>query len=215
MNKKTIINLTFISVIFTMVYILTSYFGIIRYLLLHKYKCADYTENFKKLKKQPRRINIFLYTSNTDKITPTINSLLDQTIKINQITVIVPYDTNIQQDIKDTTWIQQIKKNWGELNTIVPALLKTEENDDVIIIIKDNMIYGKDFVEDMIDAHTKNPLSIIYAKQNKPEQGILIKPNFFKNDFINTKNSTLKQFIEKYKITHTNTINCGEIYKRL
>ena len=217
MKKKTIINLTFISVIFTTIYILVSYFGIVRYLLLHKYNCKDYTEQFNKLEQPEDTINIVLYTDKPNKITPTINSLLDQTIKVNQIKVILPYknNTNIQKDIKNTVWIQNVKKDRAELNAIVPALLQTENDNDILIIVKDDMIYGKDFVEDMIDAHKKHTDTIIYARQNKPNSGILIKPNFFKNDFVNTKNSTLRNFIEKYKIVKTESINYFEIYKRL
>jgi hypothetical protein len=192
---------------------ITTYFGLIRYLLLHNYKCQSYIENFKKLDKQNEPIIVTLYTNNPNKITPTINSILDQTIRVDQIKVLHPTNiTDISLDIKNVVWIQPVKKNYGELNTIIPTLLAIEEKDTSAIIIKDNIVYGKDFIEDMVKKHSENKNCIIYSKKNKPELGLLVKTNFFKNEFVDSKNISLQNFIDKYKNTNTKSIEYSENY---
>ena len=70
----------------------------------------------------------------------------------------------------------QKSKNYGKGNNIIPMLLKEKECDTIIIGINDNVIYGKDFLEILLDENKKNPDAVIIDKKNN---SILFKPEHY------------------------------------
>ena len=63
-----------------------------------------------------------------------------------------------------------------KVNSIIPLLLKEKECDTIIIGLDNNVVYGKDFLELLLDESEKNQDSVI-ADNNK--YAILLKPEHY------------------------------------
>src|SRR3989344_4209045 len=98
MTKKTIIILSVVSTILSLVYIFLVYFGIIRYFSIQIYPLESYSKNYKNLDKaskdEKNRVIVSLSTSpnKIKKLKPVINSILDQTVRVDEIAISIPYD---------------------------------------------------------------------------------------------------------------------------
>ena len=93
MEKKTIIIISLISAIFSLIYILLNYFGVIRYFGLYFSPVEKYIKKYKNLDKIGEHKIIISLTETPEqikKITPTIKSLLDQTVKVDLISIVIP-----------------------------------------------------------------------------------------------------------------------------
>ena len=158
MNTNTFIILTFLSMIF----VILSYFGIIRYLKLHVDSHSNYIENYKKLNKASENNKVILsLSSNTkkiNKIMPMLKSILDQTVKVDQIVLNLPPgdNYNIPKEYNNILNIFYSGKNYDEATKLIPTLLREDNADTIIILLKDDYIYGKDFIETIIEESNKN-----------------------------------------------------------
>ena len=189
MNSNTFIILTTISMIIIILY----YFGIIRYLKLHMDSHESYIKNYKNLNKASENNKVILsFTSDTkkiNKIMPMLKSILDQTVKVNQIVLNLPEDNyNIPKEYNDILNIFYCGKDYGEATKLIPTLLREDNADTIIILLKDDCIYGKDFIETMIEESNKNDSAII------SKEGILIRTKFFDpNAIIERKEDNLTE----------------------
>jgi hypothetical protein len=81
---------TLLSLFITILY----YYGITRYLTLYIKDTNSYLENYKNLDKADNETKVIISLSvppeKIDKIRPMINSILDQTVKVNQIVLNLP-----------------------------------------------------------------------------------------------------------------------------
>jgi len=125
------------------------------------------------------------------KITPVINSLLEQTVKVDLISITVPYGDKykIPTKIIDGVSLLRTGQDYGELNALIPVVLKEGDNNTHIITVKDNKIYGIDFVDILIQNSLKYPNSIIYTNKKDILDGALFKPKFFDDNIIYLKNT--------------------------
>jgi hypothetical protein len=196
MEKKTIIKISIISIIISMIYLLLQYFGIIRYVKLYFSSLQNYIENYKNLDKIDKNnkvvINLTLNSKNVKKLTPVINSLLDQTTKVDLISVTIPdgKDYKLPEKIKDAVFIVKSNENYGELTPLLSSVLDEGENNTKIIILGDDKIYGKDFIEKLIVESNENPDKIIYANSKNSinlNQGVIFKSDFFDEKFLDIK----------------------------
>jgi hypothetical protein len=180
---------TTIFVIFTilsLISILFYYFGIFRYIQLHFDNNEKYIKNYKNLDNaHTKKVVISLSTTseNIKKLKPVLKSILDQTVKVNMIVLNIPKDqfTEIPEDYKDMASIIKCGKYYGLATKIIPTLLREDNKDTIIIMIDDNIIYGKDFVETLIEEYKQNNCAVV----NK--NAILITPEFFNVDKFNSK----------------------------
>jgi len=162
-----------------MIFVILSYFGIIRYLKLHVDSHSNYIENYKKLNKASENNKVILsLSSNTkkiNKIMPMLKSILDQTVKVDQIVLNLPPgdNYNIPKEYNNILNIFYSGKNYDEATKLIPTLLREDNADTIIILLKDDYIYGKDFIETIIEESNKNDSAII------SNNGILIKTSFF------------------------------------
>ncbi len=86
----TIIVLSIMSIIFSILV----YFGITRYIKLYMTKSIDkYAEGYSSLSFARENRTVIVFTvenqSDIDNLIPTLNSLLDQTVRVNQIFVVL------------------------------------------------------------------------------------------------------------------------------
>jgi hypothetical protein len=213
MEKKTLLILSLVFTVLYLIYMFLSYYGIIRYGLLHFHNIDYYVKNYPKLPKNsdvmsklPKnsdRVVIHFSTDNMSKLTPFINSLLDQTIRVDEIAVSLPYKDmkNIPEYMKKVLSVYGYSKNYNDAGKLIPVLLREQDANTKIIIVEPNIVYGKDFIEEMVDQSDMNPNNII-----KNGDTILIKPEFFNNNVSEYDTKTnCNKWIEK--CSNVDTIN--------
>ncbi len=214
MKKSTILSLTIISTILSIIFILVQYYGIDRYGEMYFRDPSYFIENYSKLPNAKEgRVVITVSTTPEGilKMSPMINSILDQTVKVDLISLVtLPNKTyNIPKYIESVAVVFKAGKDYREATSLVPMLLREKECDTTIIALKDNIVYGKDFVEFLVEESKKKPDSVIVDKSNT---AILVKPEHFGCDVVDTdqftddwfkkkarKNSIVKYY-ENYKI---------------
>ena len=215
MQRRTVIILSLVSAFISLIYMLLSYFGFTRYFALHMFPIESYTKNYAKLDKaSDKKVVISLTTTpkGIKKLKPVINSLLDQTVKVDEIAISVPYGKqyDIPKDIQNVAQVYRYSLDYGNNGKLIPIVLREGEKDTKIIIVDDDMIYGKDFIETMITASEENKNTAICAKNS-----VLITPEFFTEDVCNYDGkSTCDEWLKKnlkvpYKaIEYTETYKC-------
>lgn len=206
MKKKTILIITIISTIISLIIILSSYFGFSRCLELYITNSHKYIKNYSLLpNKNKNRIVISFTTTpqNIQKIKPMINSILDQTIKVDFIALVLPYKYNNQKYtipnyIKDVANIIPSSKNYEKATKIIPMLLREKDADAIIIALDDNVIYGQDFIYTFIEESKKYPDTVLTDKKG---YAILFKPKYFDVDVYDRKKTDfdMNWFISKAK----------------
>lgn len=198
-------DLFIFTTILSLIFILLSYFGILRYFKLHCDSCQKHTENYKNLDKaNDNRVVLSLSTTpdRIKKMKPTINSLLDQTVRVDQIALNIPktfkgQEYNVPEEYKDIMNIF-ICNEYENCTNYIPTVLREDDNNTIILILDDNIIYGKDFIEKMIEEHKKDTKSAIVHNNS-----ILIIPEFLDVDKFNERskldNTWLKNTIKANK----------------
>ena len=214
--KKTIIFLILFIIIF-----IFSYFDLFRYLSLHLRSPDKLISNYSKLPEASNKRVVISFTTTPDnisKIQPMLNSILDQSVKVDQIALNIPYkyenkDYDIPKKYEDIVNIFRTNKNYKEGLKYIPTLLREKDSETLIIYLDDNQIYDKHLIEDLVKASEKNPNKAIYTKGNLDSSGgVLVKSDFFNTDVIgylknnfdtNWASENLK--VDKVKIKNKNT----------
>jgi hypothetical protein len=184
-NRKAMIMWTITSTLLSLVVILLTYFGWVRYATLHLKSVEHFSKNYMKLAKADKDAKVVIsFTADPKKILnlkPMLNSILDQTVRVDQIGMTIPdsktYD--IPSEYKDVINIFKCGKDYGVCNKIIPALLRERESDTMIIYLKDNEVYGKDVIESLVEESRKHPQEAITTHCGK---ATLVKPSFFGAD---------------------------------
>jgi len=221
MERKTIILISLIAAIISMIYVMLDYFGIIRYIKLYLYSPEQYIKDYKKLDKIYKdKVVISLTTTpdNMKKLKPVINSLLDQTVQVDLISLCIPEGNDeykLPSELKDAVAIFRCGNN-QELNPLISSIMREGESTTSIIVLGDDYVYGKDFVETLIEESNKNPHDIICVGNSiNLNKGALFKTDFFKEDFLEKNNQTPNEFVNNYFKNHKQIhLNYYENYKR-
>ena len=204
------IVMTILSLIITLLY----YYGIIRYFMLHVKDTNVYLENYKNLDKADKEKKVIISLSvdpnKIDKIKPMINSILDQTVRVNQIVLNLPNDKDykIPKDYENIFTIFRCGKDYGECNKFIPTLLREENSDTIILLLDEKYVFGQDYIETMIEEYKKDNCSIV------SKGGILIIPEFFDMDIYDRDNKCLNDgWIKDCVKTQKKNINNNDTYK--
>jgi hypothetical protein len=194
MQKKTIIILSLLSAVFSLIYIILIYYGWIRYynIKYNIFGMPSYIENYKKLDKiniDSKRVVISLHipdkTESSDKtLKATIKSLLDQTIRIDLITIVAPNDAQIPSDISDSISVYKTSRDYGDLNCVIPTIMREGDISTYIIVLSSGVIYGKDFIEKLVDTSNKNPDKIICMSNDNITKGTVFSTDTFDESFL-------------------------------
>jgi hypothetical protein len=202
-----IIALSILSIIISIL----SYYGIIRYIKLYFSKTVDkYTENYSSLPlaSKDKKVIIVLSVQNQDElknIYPTINSLLDQTVRINQIFLVLPCKSNcnVPENLTKVVSVVQPGKTYDETyQDIISILQREKEKDTIIIKVSNGVIYGNEFIEHIIEISESATDFVIKDKANL---FLLVKPSLIILDteqkFISFLNNNVKdiEYTENYK----------------
>ena len=196
--------------------ILCTYFGITRYLILRFHSSDNYIENYHKLPKSDSKKVVVVIHSTPDKINtirPMINSILDQTIRVDRIFLTVSTKNNykLSEYLEKVVTLLPMGKNYGEgfVNSLVPILMHEKDCNTAIVALADNIIYGKDFLETILNLSEKTPKTVIIDKGKK---SILIKPEYYDCNILNRDND---KYTEDWFLTKCpyKSINYNENYK--
>lgn len=218
MTKRNLIILSIIVSIISAIFILLSYFGITRCWMLKLQNTDTYIENYSKLPKPNEKRVVLSFTTipdNVDKIKPMINSILDQTVKVNQIALVTPYHYNGQK-YNFPPYMKKVANNfpsgkdYGLGTKLIPILLREKECDTIIIAVNDNYMYGKDFIETMIKAVQENPDTVLVDNNHST---MVLRPEYFDCDVINRDKEKFDEdwFLSKAK--KSKVIEYSENYK--
>lgn len=225
--KKALAAISIITSLISLLYLCLSYKGIIRYSELYLKSPKKYENDYKKLEyfDKNKRVVVSLAPSLKDlkNIESVIKSLLNQTVKVNLISITLPYGDKykIPVSIKDSVVVYRTKTDYGDLNAIIPvAIIEGEANTQLIVLGADT-IYGENFIEEILEKSKENPDNIVYCnnKENKLciKQGILFPINIFSEDFFNfTQNIDIDEWINNFlsdKIKHKMSYNFN--YKKI
>jgi len=221
MSKKTIQIISLIFSIIGLLYMFLSYYGIIRYIKLHFTSTENYLENYTKLPKASKdRVAICFTADQTqlNKLKPFINSILDQTVKVDDIALTIPSkDYKIPKNLNKILSTYEYNKDYDDAGNLICSILREPESNTKIIVVEPNMIYGHDFIENIIEESEKHPEKIIYANKSKlPKWGILLKPKFFNEKIsIYEKGKGCCPWLEECSQVGSENINYSPTYKSL
>lgn len=226
MQKKTIIILSLLSAVFSLIYILFSYYGYMRYFGMYVFSTESYSKNYSKLDKMvdDKKVIISMTTtpSRIKKIGPVIRSLLDQTVRVDSISIVIPYgkDYTIEKDLEKVVSVYRTGKDYGELNCLIPTVMREGESDTLIITVGDDTIYSKDFIEKLLETNQSNTDSIIFNSKDEQvdtKKGSVFKTDIFDEGFLDPpegvdSNKWINDYIAKNKLK-TMRIEAKENYR--
>jgi hypothetical protein len=221
MEKNLKITLFFLSIIISILITTITYFGLDRYYTLQK-DCSDkYIDNYKNLTKLDDKIIISLSAtdSNLENLRPMLNSLLDQTIRVDKIILNLPplssgQTYTIPENYKKFLTRKNLLKDYGYGNNIIPTLLDEKNTDTKIIYLENNNIYGKDFIQKLVEESNKYPDNPIGVRDHTQEYSNLVKPKFFEGTVASSDSSTVydKNWIDSHLKTNKIYMNYIENY---
>ena len=172
--------------------IIVIHYNLYRYALLHfdlsDEKCIRNYMSLKRVNYDHKVIVSLTTTPHKIKyIKPMIKSILNQTVRIDQIVLNIPkeykgkaFDSkNIPHKLNDMISIYTCGRNYGKGTKCIPTLLRENDSETLIILLDDIYVYGEDFIENLIEDYKRDPTHCIYGKGV-----ILIKSSFVKNDIV-------------------------------
>ena len=131
MKRRTMIIWTLVGTFLSLAIILLSYFGIIRYFTLHMSSTDGFTEGYSKLPKASDTRVVVSFAAKADDIDmlkPMLNSLLDQTVKVDQIGMVLPLHNEIDLPdyLKKVVNVFPAGRDYGQGDSTYPYPTKGE-----------------------------------------------------------------------------------------
>lgn len=149
-----------IIALFILLYIFLAYFGLIRKLTLNLKNPEDYIYSYTDNDKiDTSNYNFIISLSATpediSKMKPVISSLLDQTVKVDEICInIPPKCVNMIPSYMDKCLkVYNLSRDYGKMNNIIPVLRREIDSNTILIALENNLVYGKDFIEKITDPY--------------------------------------------------------------
>ena len=216
MKKRTIIIISVVLTLLSIVYTIISYYGIDRYFILHFKNPDRFIENYKNLPKANKgRIIVSLSPTKKQikKLMVPIISILDQTVRVDQIIMVLPpgiYKKDFPEYVSKIVNFQQAGKDYGKGTKLIPVLLREKECDTVIIALNVDIVYGKDFLESMIEQMKNNHGVVLMDTSGS---SILVKPDYFGCDVIDRQKDKFDNEWFQQKAKQSKIINYNENYK--
>lgn len=148
------------------------YFGIQRYFKLKNCEIFTYDESYENLPNASSKRTIISLTTTPERIfhlKPTIASLLDQNVKVDEICLFIPYISRKGVEYEIPYWltstksivIYRVEKDEGPSTKLLFALRKENKNNNKetrIIVVDDDRIYNKNTIKTLVDIYEKNLL---------------------------------------------------------
>lgn len=169
--------------------------------MLHMDMSDDYViRNYMKKKRVDYNYKIVVSLTTTPyrikRIKPMIKSILDQSVRIDQISLNIPADQNfvIPDNLDKMINIYTIGRSYGRGTKCIPTVLRETDANTLIILLDDYYIYGYDFLEKLLEEYLKNPDHCLYSRG-----AILLKSSFVKEDIVDiTREDVSDKLLMKY-----------------
>jgi hypothetical protein len=154
------------------------HYGFIRYYRLLRDDTEKYLEPYKNLERAGKDSVVIAFSldENMKNIKPFLNSLLDQTVKVDDIAVTLHsrHKDKIPENLKKILNVHTYDKDYDDCGNLILSVLREPEAETKIIIIEPGYIYGEDFIQTIVEESDKNPEKIIKCK------GVVcVRPKFF------------------------------------
>lgn len=177
-------------------------YNIYRYLKLHYDSDSEYINNYKYLKKCVDCRVVISLTTTPDRIKfikPVIKSLLDQTVKVDQIGLNIPNNDlyKIPKSLKEMCNIFKCGRDYGPGTKFIPTILRETSANTIIIMLDDDYIYDKNFIKKILkEFKLKN--CALYS-----DEAMVLKPEFIDTNILYTN----KQYIDNNWIKNYIKVN--------
>ena len=166
--------------------IVSLYYNLHRYALLHlDYSDTDCIQNYMSLKRvnYDHKVIVSLTTTpqRIHKLKPMIKSILNQTVRIDQIVLNIPNSKNfkVPKELESMIHVYSCGRDYGSGTKCIPTILRENDSDTLIIMLDDRFIYGETFIEDLVEKVKKDSDACLYCKGT-----IVAKSGFFKEDIV-------------------------------
>lgn len=184
MQKKTFLIVSLIFSVLFLLYTTLEYYGVKRRISLHLSEPYSYLERYKTLNKGSKDKVIIAFSLKGEdikdkggyNIKPFVNSILDQTIRVDDIIVNVPYKDSgkVPEYLKNIVSIGNYSKDYQGDDALICSVLREPEKNTKIIVLNPGNVYDVDFIEELVSESDKNPENIV-----KKNGATLVKPSFF------------------------------------
>jgi hypothetical protein len=192
MTQSTLL-LALISTLLTIVYLVLSYIGVLRYWRLYWQDSSALIERYPTLPKADKdRVVISMAVTGQDlknhmnKFWHATKSLLDQTVKVDEICLLIPYKDMglVTPDIKKIYAVYGYSKDYkicpqsSNLDkrfavNLINAVLREPDARTRIILVRPDYIYDHEFTHDILEAAKKKDGPLV------GKEAIVITPGMF------------------------------------
>jgi hypothetical protein len=197
-----------------LLYLILSYNGIIRYFNLHFTNTELLIEKYKNIPKLGNDKIIISFEWKDNNIKSFMNSLLDQSIRVDDIGVTTNNENSNKIQKNNLLNIYTYSKDYEKCGNMINCILREPEANTKIILLDSDMVYGDDFIETLVSESNKNPDKIICGNKDKSEKnGILIKPKFFDTNITKYQKGMSKNWLEQNAKADFVILNYSPNYK--
>lgn len=187
----------------SLIYICLEYYGIIRLITLKYKPIRKIGEEYLTLDRvsSDSKVVVAIYTENNDMTDNlTLKSILAQTVHPDQIIIISNNTVTIDDFIKSNNIaVVQSTSYFGKVSLFMVPLSSQKDANTKIILVSDNVVYGKDFIETITSESEKYPDKVICVSNKiSIASGILVKPIFFN---VVHDNYTIQELIDANNVS--------------
>jgi hypothetical protein len=135
------------------------------------------------------------------KLYPLVNSMLLQKIQLHSIDIILPNECSykVEDSIKDYVKVRYLESKYDKnMRGIIHSLLQEIDSETIFIHINQQILYGNDFIHNIICHINENPNSIYYHC-NDIYKCLIYRPDFFnpKMDYTKMTPYNFKYYLVK------------------
>lgn len=177
MQKRTKIIIFLVVTVISVLYILSVYFDVIRYIRVHSKNRLKNSKKYASLPKASDSRVVLSLGPNEErvgKLYTTLNSLIDQTVKVDQICINVPYSFKVPEEYNEVANIYRTGVDYKEAAKYKPTLYRETDKNSTLIYLRDDVVYGKDFIENILRVANENPGKAIIIEP----YAVLVKPDY-------------------------------------
>jgi hypothetical protein len=193
-----------ISIVISVLMIFVSYFDLYRYFIIHYKQPDTYLKNYNGLESADSDCKVVIFINRKDDKPlnrATINSLIDQTVKVDEMCITVSLES-------DKTAYPKYVNVYSSDNEF-KCTMKRERNDNTkIIVVENGIVYKPDFIEEMVEYSKKNPNTVIDWSHSKPI-GLLYTPSTISTNYVSDPElpNDIRQCVAKFRNVNYLTMN--------
>jgi hypothetical protein len=202
-----------LSTVLSLLTILVAYFGITRYLTLHFSSMDKLAESYKSLPEASKDDWVTVVTcvpKGEKKMKTTVKSLLDQTVKVNDISAVPePGKEGISDSLKSVLKPLRAGKEYEGCQALVLAILCTKSDKTTLIWVKPGHVYGKDAIASMLQKAKEDPSRPVVSSCGRMA---VVRPSHFDPSALDKCQATDAMDLIRDKCPEPVTMSLSETY---